>query len=87
MIETDKIEYTYVVNRVDKNYKVMEVVYTPADERCSELRVSVPMPTKHQKLSQVIEGYAPIPNWRYQIKEVVDVEEGYTGTGSFEVII
>jgi len=72
------ITYTYRVISVNKDSRCAEVLYE--SESLPTHRVSIRFPFKNESLQQVIEQHAPIYQWSLLLETLPIIEEGMTGS-------
>jgi len=72
------IEFNYQILDVNKAANAMLVKYTA--DGYQEYTIGTRMPYVGEPLENVINQYAPIPQWRESMMEVADVQVGTTGT-------
>lgn len=74
------IAFTYEVVSVDEAAKSMEVIYR--SEGFTDVLVGMPLPSEGEILDEVVDAYAPINEWKTELRVVSPITVGTSGSSS-----
>ena len=74
------INYSYEINNVNSISQTMDVTYSSTGK--DDITVGMVIPDITGSLEDTIKSNAPVAEWDNQLRSILTIEEGSTGTGS-----